>query len=180
MQVQVPEQPGPETYLSLEVSPGRYWIKILGSRNGFLRQVLLGNVDVTDDPIDIRDDVSDVELTIVLASRLGQIDGTVVEDTGTPAIGVWGIAFSTNPARWSIPGTRYVAAKMAGVGGRFSLEGLPAGDYYVATLTEPDEMSLSYENGLDPADLEGLRAAAIVVSVSDGQTARTSIRLKPE
>jgi hypothetical protein len=41
-------------------------------------------------------------------------------------------------------------------------------------------MSLSYENGLDPADLEGLRAAAIVVSVRDGQTARTSIRLKPE
>src|SRR5215831_13838007 len=41
------------------------------------------------------------------------------------------------------------------------------------------EIHLTYDSGIDPADLERLRSAATVVSVSDGQTAHASFRLKP-
>ena len=162
-----------------DVSPGRYWLKSMNGV-GFIRQVLQANADVTDDPIDIRGDASEVELTIVLTSRLGEIEGTIVDSAGAPALGASVLVFSTSPERWSRPGTRYVACQVSGADGRFRVNGLPAGDYYVVAPTDLDESVYGPGEDVDPEPLDRLRLEATIVTVNDGQIAHATLRMKAQ
>ena len=184
----LPDHPGqplgvtelrPDHSFSIDVSPGRYWLKSM-SGGGFIRQVLQANADVTDDPIDIRGDAREVELTIVLTSRLGEIDGTIVDSAGAPALGASVLVFSTSPERWSMPGTRYVACQVSGADGRFRVNGLPAGDYYVVAPTDLDESVYGPGEDVDPEPLDRLRLGATIVTVNDGQIAHATLRMKAQ
>ena len=181
----IPDGPGPPVFQTDpilngiapmgNVPPGRYWLKaaILGGR---VRQVLLDGTDVTDAPIDLREDASEALLTIVLSSRLGSVSGTVVDDAG-PYMSAMVVAFSTVPERWRLPGTRFVKVTVSGANGSFDLGGLPAGDYYVGVVPDFDETSYELTQEIDPDVLERLRPSSSTVSVSDGQATHVSLRV---
>ncbi len=91
----VPDGPGPPIYQSgpLEgdrisidnVPAGRYWPKVM-SPYMHVRAVLLDGTDLTDGPIELREGVSEAQLTIVISSRMATVTGTVVESDGRPSM----------------------------------------------------------------------------------------------
>ncbi len=168
----------PNGTLTMQVPSGRYWVKAVDPRFA-IRQVLFNGIDITDAPLEVRDEVQEAEITAVMTTHLSRIGGTVVDDAGKPANGVLVIAFSTTPERWRQPATRYVVAGRTDGNGAFSVGGLPGGDYYVGIATDVDQNPLLELYGIDPDILERMRASAAVVTVGDGQTARVSLRAKP-
>jgi protocatechuate 3,4-dioxygenase beta subunit len=176
---QVETELRPDGTLTMKAAAGRYWVRA-GDPRAAIRQVLFNGTDVTDAPIEVRDDAREAQLTVVLTSRLSRIDGTVVDDGGKPVNGVLVVAFSTTPERWRLPATRYVALRSTGGNGAFTVEGLPAGDYYVGVTTEVDRTPFLELYGVDPDILDRMRPSATMVTVGDGQTARVSLQAKPQ
>jgi hypothetical protein len=59
-----------------------------------------------------------------------------------------------------------------GTDGSYSIIGLPSGDYLLAAVTDLDPTQLA-----DPAFLDAMSAAAIRITLSDGERKRQDIRL---
>jgi len=176
---QIDTEPQPNGTLAMQVPSGRYWVKALDPSIA-IRQVLVNGMDITDAPLEVRDDAQEAEVTVVITTHPSRIGGTVVDDAGKPANGVLVIAFSTTPERWRQPATRYVVAGRTDGNGAFSVGGLPGGDYYVGVATDVEPNPLLELYGIDPEILERMRTSATVVTVGDGQTARVSLRAKPQ
>jgi len=176
---QIDTEPQPNGTLAMQVPSGRYWVKALDPSIA-IRQVLVNGMDITDAPLEVRDDAQEAEVTVVITTHPSRIGGTVVDDAGKPANGVLVIAFSTTPERWRQPATRYVVDGRTDGNGAFSVGGLPGGDYYVGVATDVEPNPLLELYGIDPEILERMRTSATVVTVGDGQTARDSLRAKPQ
>ena len=71
-----------------------------------------------------------------------------------------------------IASRRAVSAVRPGTDGRFRVNGLLAGEYYLAVVTavEPDD-------AMDPAFLEAVLPSAIRVTVKDGETLRQDLKI---
>ena len=91
---------------------------------------------------------------------------------GGPAPNYFILAFSADRERW-MPLSRRVRQTRPATDGRFSIRGLPSGDYFLATVTdvEPGEW-------FDPAFLSQLVPAAVKVTVRDGEQTIQNLRIK--
>ncbi len=130
-----------------------------------LRAVVYGGRDVTDTPIDIRRDLTGLE--IVLTNRLTEISGTVT-DAAKPISDYTVVAFAEDAARWDT--NRYVATVRPDQNGRFSVRGLPAGKYLVVAVDDVGDAH-------DPEYLENLRGSAQKVTLGDGETKVVELKL---
>jgi protocatechuate 3,4-dioxygenase beta subunit len=137
--------------------------------------VRVRGIDVTDQPIAFgtaAQSIDDVE--VVLTDRVTHVVGSVRRGDGRPAAGATAIVFAPTRDRW-YTGSRYMRAATIGADGRFSVEGLPPGYYYVAAVANvpaggPDSWR-------DPAFLESLVAPSTSVSVGDGARAEMTLTI---
>jgi hypothetical protein len=82
------------------------------------------------------------------------------------------VAFSTDRALWTVP-RRVSSVTRLSSDGRFTITGLPPGEYYLAVSADLDPVELS-----DPAFLESLVAAAIRVAIVEGERKVQDYRIR--
>jgi protocatechuate 3,4-dioxygenase beta subunit len=130
------------------------------------------NREVLDAPIEVRvgEDMSD--LMLHFTDRPSELAGTLHASSGQPTSGYSIVVFSAAKEFWT-PLSRRVQSLRPATDGSFSVRGLPAGEYYIAALTdiEPGEW-------YDPAFLEQLIPAAARVVVRDAARTVQDLRIK--
>ena len=116
---------------------------------------------------------SDVqEMLLSFTDRPSELAGRLETSTGRAAPDFYIVAFSANRDHW-LPLSNRVAQVRPGTDGRFTVRGLPAGEYYLAALTDvaPGEW-------YDPNFLKEILPAALKVVVRDGERTVQDLRIK--
>jgi len=163
------------TFRLVGVPPGRYRLDHSAGRafdDWRLVSATIKGREVLDSSIEIRagEDLSDVVLRFT--DRPSELAGRLQTSTGQPATAYSIIVFSATREFW-LPLSRRVRSLRPATDGGFSVRGLPAGEYYIAALTdvEPGEW-------YDPAFLAQLIATSAKVVVKDGARTVQDLMIK--
>ena len=160
------------------VSPGRYTLRVSGLQNFSMKSSMVRGRDSLDYPFDVEnDDVSDGLVTLAAGFVPTELSGTITDQTSQPAVDYTIVVFSSDPRFWT-PGSRRISTARPGTDGKYTLRGLPAGDYQIAALGDL-EPGMQY-------DLEFLKALVVAstrVTLGEGakvtQDLRITISLSP-
>lgn len=159
-------------FATMGVPPGRYFVRAQGAPPGWtFRGATLGGRDVTDTPLDIDSEVSGVAL--VFTDRPIELSGRVTGDASLTE-GATVILFPTDQSAWVGYGssTRRLRNVRADKTGAFTIGNLPAGDYYLAAVTE--KIAADWQN---PEFLASLVSDATRVRLSDGQKLTQNVKV---
>jgi hypothetical protein len=137
-----------------------------------LKTVTLAGRAIDDYIVDVSGGEDVQELVLAFTDRPSELAGRLETSTGRPAPDYYIVAFSANRAHW-VPLSNRIAQVRPGTDGRFALRGLPAGDYYLAALTD-----LAPGEWYDPKFLDGLVPAAVKLAVREGERSVQDLRIK--
>jgi hypothetical protein len=129
-------------------------------RQVFPTSVTVGGREMLDGPIEIKAPIAD--MTVIFTDRPSEITGTLQDATGRPATDYFIVVFSTNRAYWT-PLSRRVMQTRPGTDGSYVVRNLPAGEYFVAALTD-----LAPGDTSDPDFLQQMAETASQVSLAEG------------
>jgi hypothetical protein len=137
-----------------------------------LRSVTVNGADVADTHFEVgeRDNIEGIVVT--LTDRPAEISGVLQNADGGPAPDYALVVFSADP-RHHVPGTRRTQQVRPDVNGRFVVRDLPAGDYFISTVTD-----IEVGQWNDPAFLAELAAASpIRIALAEGDRKVQDIRI---
>ena len=155
------------------VPPGKYrFAQATGAIDPWtVASALSRGRDLLDELLEVRagEDVTDLQVTF--SDRSSELGGRLETAEGRAALDHYIIAFAADRAFWT-PLSRRVRQTRPGTEGRFTIRGLPAGDYFIAALTdiEPGEW-------YDPTFLAALVPAAAKVTIRDGERTAQDLRI---
>jgi len=144
------------------VPPGRYLLRVPSAPAGWmLKSAVSSGRDLTDDPLDVQADVTDVVLTFTNTTRLS---GRVADASGDADFGV--LVFPSDPALWTNSGASPHRIRLYRMEAReqFGFDRLPAGEYFVTVLRDPNRLDWR-----DPKRLQELSARADRVTIAAGE-----------
>jgi hypothetical protein len=147
-------------------APGRYRMRMTSAPPGWvLRSIRLDGRDIADEPFDLDTDLSGVVVT--LADRPNVIGGLVRDATGAPDLNAAVVAFPADRSRFELTGqpARRMTIVRATSSGRYTISGLPDGDYIVAALDDA-----AARRWRDPKILEQLARTGTRATLRDGET----------
>jgi protocatechuate 3,4-dioxygenase beta subunit len=155
------------------VTPGSYRVFWTGAPKPFgwsMKSAVALGIDVLDAPLEINAGMPPIEWVVTYTDRETKLEGTLQDATGRPASDYFIVVFTTDRAKWSAR-TRLVQTTRPATDGAYSVQ-VPAGEYYVAALTDLDSGETS-----NPAFLEQLIPGAIRITVADGEKKRQDIKI---
>ena len=161
---------GPDGRFIRRGPTGRAFVRIGGLPSGWaLKQVRIGDREVTDVPIDIRAGQTLPDVTIVISNRLPAIGGSVTDSQGRPADGPV-VLFPADAAKWheTAGSLRSVRADQAGT---YRFDAVRPGDYLIAAVEQMEPWQVN-----DPEFLAGLRERATKVTIGD-EPARLDLKV---
>jgi hypothetical protein len=126
-----------------------------------LKAIVVGNVDVTDAPIDLKGQ-QDVAGRLILTDKVTTVIGTVSHDRDPRNVSV--VVFPEDSARWG-PLSRFTRTTTVDQRGGFRLTGLPGGVRYLAVAVD----GLEEGEGDDPDFLTRIRGQSISFPLADGE-----------
>jgi hypothetical protein len=154
------------------IPAGPYLIRVAGlSSQWTLKGVYAAGRDVSDVPLEVRNNQTTTGVSIILTDRPTEITGVVADSQNLAAPDAFVIAFSVDPGAWR-PQTRQVHASRADSSGVFHVRGLPPGDYHLVALDDVEQGAW-----YDPSFLENMRSSAVRVSVNDGEVRSQPLKL---
>ena len=112
------------------------------------------------------------DVVITVSDKRTELSGVLQSASGQPTTDYYVIAFSANRNDWRVGARRNQSARPA-TDGRFVFNDLPAGEYFIAALTDLDPAEWQ-----TPAFLDQAVSASIKVSLAEGEKKRTDIRIK--
>ena len=135
-----------------------------------IKSSVANNRDAFESPLRVDPD-RPLEWTVTFTDQPAVLTGTLQDRGGRAATDYYIVVFSSDRAHWT-PGSRRVRVTRPATDGAFIARGLPAGEYFIAALTdlEPGESN-------DPALLAQLSAAAAKVTLRDGATTTQDFRI---
>lgn len=124
-------------------------------------------------PFDASDHASLDDAAVVVTNAGASISGTVREVGGAGASNVTVVLFPTAPNRWAGYGLLPVEVRRAWTAsdGRFTISGLPAGDFYIAATAEDRPIELDAET------FRQLQPAAETVTLDWGDSRSVALRV---
>ena len=132
----------------------------------------IDNRDLGDAPIDVRANAEVTGISIGFRDRVGAIEGLLSDAAGRPAPEYFVVAFSADRASWTTTSRRFVAPVRPGTDGRYRVNGLLPGDYYLAVVT-----AVGQDESADPAFLEAILPSAIKITVTAGEVRRQDLKI---
>jgi carboxypeptidase family protein len=151
---------------------GTMVVRLLGPMSGWMiKAVYLNGADVTNG-INVHDDVDGLE--VELTNRVPDLSGLVANGKGENVKDYYAIAFPQDQTRWTNPGPGQNAMVRPDQDGRFRIQTLRPGEYYLAAVEH-------LQNGewMDPEFLESVRSHAVRISLSDGDIRTLDLTLSP-
>jgi hypothetical protein len=159
--------------------PGTYRMTATVPSTGFsatsrwsLGAVLVDDRDVLDSGLVVEPGRSLTGLTVTFTDQTSEISGTLTDPAGAPVSDLTILVFSTDKAAWSMGSRRMRPPAQPGSDGVFRFTGLPSGEYFLAAVTD-----LAQDDWGDPAFMEQVAAAAIRVTVGEGEKKVQDIKL---
>jgi hypothetical protein len=137
----------------------------------FLKTATWNGRDVVDAPFDLKPGVDASGMVVTLTDRPTVLSGTVRDSAGRPTPSYPIVVFSTSRAAW-FAGSRRIQQAHVASDGTFTITGLPAGEYFVAALTDLNANEL-YE----PAFLESISASSLRITLLDGEKKTQDLKL---
>ena len=166
------------------IVPGRY---VIGNAPFFgastasvvwgLESVTVDGTDVTDLPISISPESVPKDVSVVISDRWQELSGRLIDAAGKGVSDFTVMVFPVNEAYW-VNGSRRIVISQPGTDGKFTIGGpgpalLPAGDYYLAAVTD-----VSKDEQYDPAFLQSLLGAAIKITLAPGARQTQDLRVR--
>jgi len=157
---------------SYQLPPGRYYLRINNAPPGWtLKSAIWNGRDISNVPLQLDRDVGGVVITFT--DRPSTLSGQVQNPSGAADPSATVLVFPADPGTWVDYGDfpRRLHAARVDKDGRYSLIGLPAGEYLVAAVA--DEASLNWRN---PKTLQALARVAAAITLADGDSHQLPLR----
>jgi hypothetical protein len=159
--------------------PGRYAVsaaatnQLLADAAWIVKSATAGGRDVLDSLLEVRAGERVPEIVITLTDRKSQITGLLVDKEGRPVPELSVVVFGTNPASWR-QFSRWVRQPIRPASdGRFTIDGLPPGEFYVAAITSFDP-----QEWYTAPFLEQVAPGAVKVTLGEGERRVQDLRLR--
>jgi hypothetical protein len=156
------------------IPPGTFRFQVMGApvTGGAWtpRSAIMGGRDLLDADFQINGD-GRAEVVVTLTDKVTELSGTLTSASGAPASDVFVIAYASDRALWGA-GARRVQAVRPSVDGRYTIAGLPPGDYLLAAVLDIDPNDWN-----DPAFLEQLVPASIKLAIGEGEKKTQNLRI---
>jgi hypothetical protein len=136
-----------------------------------LKSVELNGRNVADDPLEVRHGETLNDVRVVLTNRPTQIRGVLLDEKKQPADGTV-VVFPEETSRWR-EDSRTVRAARPDQRGEFSIKGLPAGTYLIATVDYAQD-----GQWYDPDFLADLRPRAQRLSLAEAESKRIDLTVQ--
>jgi len=136
-----------------------------------LQSAVVAGRDVMDFPVDIAPNQGISGALLTFSDRTQELSGTIQDSSGRATSDFTIIVFPVDNRYW-LPQARRISSARPGTDGKFTLRGLPAGDYRLTAVTdvEPGEW-------YDPALLTQLVPVSIPVTIAEGEKKVQDIRV---
>jgi len=132
---EIPDATG--RFTARQVSPGRFSVRVDGLPAGWsLASAVFGGRETADHHLFVEAGKSYAG-KLTFTDRTSEVNGTVLTPAGTPSAQHTVIVFPTDREMW-IPSSRRIQALQPAADGKFTARGLPAGDYRVIAVLDPD------------------------------------------
>jgi len=159
----------------LKSNPGQMRISMAGpaglASGWAIRAVRYRGADVTDSGIEMRANEPITDIEVELTNRLTEVSGVVTNAKGEAQKDYSVIVFPQDRDKWT-PNSRYLKTSRPDQDGRFKVNAIPPGEYYVIALDYVDPNDWN-----DPQFLDGVRAKASRFSLSEGETKSIDLRI---
>jgi hypothetical protein len=157
----------------LKAGPGKWRIALTGPITGWaVRAVRYRGTDVTDSGIEFRANENLTDIEVELTNRLTDVSGLVTDRRGTAQKDFSVVVFPQDRDKWT-PNSRYMRTSRPDQDGRFKVNGLPPGAYYVIALDYLDTSG----DWNDPESLDRLGSKATTFSINEGETKTVDLRI---
>jgi hypothetical protein len=154
------------------VTPGRYRLNATGLPAGWtMKSAMFGGRDVLDTMLDVK---GGDELTggmVTFTNRPAELSGSLQDQSGKPVADYTIVVFPSDRRFWT-PQSRRIQAVRPSTDGKFSFRNLPAGEYRLMAVIDPEP-----GDWFDPAFLDQLLGAAVPVSMSEGEKKVQDVRI---
>ena len=108
---------------------------------------------------------------VTFVDRQSELTGTIVNEKAQPVPEYSLIVYPADQRFW-IPQSRRIQSTRPATDGRYTFRNLPAGDYRLVPVYDPEPGSW-----FDPAFLQQLESAAVRVTIADGETKEQNLRV---
>jgi hypothetical protein len=135
------------------------------------RSAVIDGHDVLDTALEVEQGKDLSGLVVTLTDRVTKVSGTLLNGAGKGTPDYAMVAFPTNRALWT-RGSRRIKASRTATDGTFVITGLPAGEYYLAAVTDYDQPEL-----FDPSFLGDLLTSARKITLADGEAKTQDFRI---
>jgi protocatechuate 3,4-dioxygenase beta subunit len=155
------------------VAPGRYQFAVTGVPEGWtIDSAIFGGIDAADRHLTVERDGTYANGELKLTNRTAEIGGVLTTIAGAPSIDHTVLLFPVERAMW-LPRSRRIRMVQADKDGRYTIKGLPPGDYRVVALLGPEPGRES-----DPAWLSELFALSQGVTLTAAEARTLNITVK--
>ncbi len=145
--------------------PGRYRVfaSVGGSRmrTWSVKSFVVNGAETLEAVLDLR--TSGGRALVTFTDRYGTLSGTVRNSAGRAAPEQFVVLFPTDPGRW-VPFSRRIHAVRPSSDGRYLVEQLPPGEYFLAVVADVEE-----GEWLERTFLQRLAGSASKIDVAEGQ-----------
>jgi hypothetical protein len=141
-------------------------------RGWVMESVTVGARDVTDTPIELRSGQTVSDVVVTFTDKITQVTGTITGGNGAPLTEYTVLAFPTDASLWRAQSRQIMTARPDQTG-KYTLRGLPPGEYYIVPV-DPAEQGEWFE----PAYLDAHRADASRFTLSTGDAKTEDFKIK--
>lgn len=160
------------------VTPGRY--RLVANAPGstptsgwLLKSAVIDGRDTLDDALDLKPGQNVSGAVLTFTDQMGELSGKLMDSEGKPAPGYTILLFSTDRALWPTGSRRIQQPIQPASDGKYKATSLPAGEYYLAAVTDLDPQDWG-----DPAYMEQVAAGALKITIADGEKKTQDLRVK--
>jgi Carboxypeptidase regulatory-like domain/Polysaccharide lyase family 4, domain II len=156
------------------VVPGRYRMtaSVPGGQGWYLGSSMIDGQDSLDFPIDIKPNQAISSAVVTFVDRQTELAGTIVNERSQPVLDYSLIIYPADSRFWT-PQSRRIVSTRPATDGRFTFRNLPAGEYRIAPVLDPEPGSW-----FDPTFLQQLDSGATRVSLGEGEKKEQNLRVQ--